>query len=102
VTFHDLVMGMNHDVSVPPDPTTFPDEARDNLRTKGVGKMLREQLHTALDPDPKKRFEDASAWRQELAKLPVAVAAMPAKKPDGEPSTLVDDHSVERLAEPQS
>jgi hypothetical protein len=102
VTFHDLVMGMNHDVSVPPDPTTFPDEARDNLRTKGVGKMLREQLHTALDPDPKKRFEDAAAWRQELSKLPVGVAALPAPKAEPETKTRVDDQSVERLAEPQS
>lgn len=101
VTFHDLVMGMNHDVSVPPDPATFPDEARDNLRTKGVGKMLREQLHKALDPDPRKRYADAGEWRQELSKLPVGVAAMPVKPAETESTTLVDDDSVERLAEPQ-
>lgn len=98
VTFHDLVMGMEKDVSLPPDPTTFPDEARDNLKTRGVGRLLRDILHQCLDPLPKNRYPDAQALREELAKLPVGIAAMSASAPP--PSKRVDDESVERHGVP--
>jgi hypothetical protein len=78
ITFHDLVMGMSHDATVPPDPTTFPEEAQANLRTRGVGRLLRDILFRCLDPSPAKRYPDARALRADLAKLPVAVAALPA------------------------
>lgn len=98
VTFHDLVMGMEQDVSLPPDPVTFPDQARDNLKTRGVGRLLRDILHTCLDPMPGNRYPDASALRREFAKLPVSIAAMAASPPPV--SRRVDDASVERPAAP--
>jgi len=97
VTFHDLVMGMNKDVSVPPDPLTFPDEARDNLRTRGVGRLLLQILHKCLDPMPANRYPDAATLRQELAKLPVGVAAL---KPPPPTTRRVDDSGDEALPAP--
>ena len=96
ITFHDLVMGIEKDVSLPPDPDTFPDEARDNLRTRGVGRLLRDILHKCLDPMPKNRYADAQALREELSKLPVGIAAMTAAKVS---TSSVCDVSVEQPAQ---
>jgi serine/threonine-protein kinase len=90
VTFHDLVMGMTHDQVGLADPLTFPDEARENLRSRGVGRSLRDILHRCLDPNPAKRFPDAVALREALSKLPFGTS-LPAAPQDR--SVAVSDES---------